>query len=455
MRFSVSISPFLPFLHDFYVAAAVDGTTVLQREAIEGGGRSYSIAVASYAVEAPSDSESSSSDSHPTTTPPTSVHDSPDTSISTSYRASHKMEVSTNKKLASFSSPAKALDAEAISPALMIDFLTSRACNFSAGEMTAAYRTILRASILAFDAETGLSHFSWAYDRLSALDDRAKQVALLHTNVTIASLCKAFLSYLEEEEKTEDFANFVAGSSTPVNLEAIESALLEHRELAVAKGAKGAKGVPPAASKKASKSDVEKFKQQIAERDAQIASRKKELDEKRAEVKQFHEKLHAKNILIDKKEKEINNLQIKKLEAEALAASSAAKFSAADTEAIELKAKWTAALEAVNILQTEAKSANEKFDHMCKLVVSIGEQNDLLFEVTCLGDDRVGQQILGVQQMLVEQAQKIVELESKLKETQEELDGERAGIRVLRECAAGVSRRVPLCKSRTNMYFAG
>ncbi len=84
-------------------------------------------------------------------------------------------------------------------------------------EKSAAYMTILKASVLAFDATTGTSRFSWAYGRLSALGDRAKQVALLHTEVTIASICKAFLAFLHEEEATEAMLQGIAESSAPVS----------------------------------------------------------------------------------------------------------------------------------------------------------------------------------------------------------------------------------------------
>ncbi len=85
-------------------------------------------------------------------------------------------------------------------PADMFEYLTSADCAFSAKEKTRAYKSLLKASVLAFDPKSGVSRFSWAFSRISVLDERAKSEAMLHSDHTIASICKAFFSYLMEAE---------------------------------------------------------------------------------------------------------------------------------------------------------------------------------------------------------------------------------------------------------------
>ncbi len=352
------------------------------------------------------------------------------------------MADSSYEKIPSFSSASKALKADAISPALMVDFLISDECNFSSEEKSAAYKRILKASILAFDAKTGTSHFSWAYNCLSALDQRVKQAALLHTDVTLASICKAFFAYLQDAEETEDMAATVFGSLAAVGWSFIESSLNQYCERIATERSKEAKGVTPATSKKASKTEVEKFQQQLAQKDAEISKKKQELESKRKEVQDLQAKMLERKRVIE-------SLKSQKNEAETKAALTAAKYTAADNEAEELRAKWSAAVEDVKAQRRETDAANEKFENMYKLVTTINEKNDLLFNVAVgqarMSEDGVtllSEQITGVRQTVTEQATKIVQLETKLKQAEEDLESEKKDGQIVRECLAGVSYHI-------------
>ncbi len=61
-----------------------------------------------------------------------------------------------------------------------------------------------------------------------------------------------------------------------------------------------------------------------------------------------------------------------------------------------------------------------------------------------MGDDRVGEEIMGVRQIVTAQAGTIVDLETKLKSTQDQLESEKGRNEIMRDSIAGVSYRVPL-----------
>ncbi len=62
--------------------------------------------------------------------------------------------------------------------------------------------------------------------------------------------------------------------------------------------------------------------------------------------------------------------------------------------------------------QREAEAVNEKMAGIYNLVIAIGEKSDLSFDVAMtqarMGDDRVGEEIMGVRQIVTAQAGTIV-----------------------------------------------
>ncbi len=84
-------------------------------------------------------------------------------------------------------------------PADMIQYLSSPDCIFTAEEKAHIYKEIIEKSVLAFNAETGLSRFSWIHKRIAEMDESTKAATLLHSDYTIASLCKAFLASLDAD----------------------------------------------------------------------------------------------------------------------------------------------------------------------------------------------------------------------------------------------------------------
>ncbi len=188
----------------------------------------------------------------------------------------------------------------------------------------------------------------------------------------------------------------IAESSAPVSRSFIEGSLNQYRVWEQSSESKRTKGAPPAASKKASKTDVEKFKQQLAQKDAEISKKKADLEAKKREIQDLQKSLADRNKAIIDRGKAISELTAQKLEAEA-------KFSAADTEAADLREKWTAAIEVAKARQREAEAVNEKMAGIYNLVIAIGEKSDLSFDVAMtqarMGDDRVGEEIMGVRRL--------------------------------------------------------
>ncbi len=83
----------------------------------------------------------------------------------------------------------------------------------------------------------------------------------------------------------------IAESSAPVSRSFIEGSLNQYRVWEQSSESKRTKGAPPAASKKASKTDVEKFKQQLAQKDAEISKKKADLEAKKREIQGPSEEL--------------------------------------------------------------------------------------------------------------------------------------------------------------------
>ncbi len=92
-------------------------------------------------------------------------------------------------------------------PADMLQYLSSPDCVFTSEEKAYIYKEIIAKSVLAFDAETGLSRFLWIHSRIAAMDESAKAATLLHSDYTIAMLCKAFLASLDADGMSFDFGH--------------------------------------------------------------------------------------------------------------------------------------------------------------------------------------------------------------------------------------------------------
>ncbi len=173
-------------------------------------------------ILAPTFRSESESEGHPTSvfgsseaqsTPPSSVHHSPQSSIDS------KM------KMASFTQPSLSaplppqdltqIVAQGVTPADMIAHLSGPQCAFTSEQKTIVYKSILKSSILAYDAETDISRFSWNYEQLSSMDAKAKAATLLHSEHTISSLCAAFVKHLEAAELHKEMEAGPRSSQVP------------------------------------------------------------------------------------------------------------------------------------------------------------------------------------------------------------------------------------------------
>ncbi len=123
------------------------------------------------------------------------------------------------------------------------------------------------------------------------------------------------------------------------------------------------------------------------------------------------------------------------------------------TEATQMKEKWVQATERLESMNTEMKLITERCDFTSNLVGEICTRNKLLLDLTVArlrGSEenviRLTQEVGGVQQIVADQASKIAALESKLKQTEIELEREKKDLTLTRECLAGVSflRSFPL-----------
>ncbi|KLO03803.1 hypothetical protein SCHPADRAFT_897532, partial [Schizopora paradoxa] len=147
-------------------------------------------------------------------TPATSARHTPQSSLDSTLR---KVESTNQAAMKTTSQPA--FGAPSLSPGLheifssgyapadIIAHLNSPNCTYTFKEKADVYKYILKTSVLAYDAETGESRFSWANDQLSSMDPQAKAAALLHNDHTISSICAVFLKNLEAVESQMDAEN--------------------------------------------------------------------------------------------------------------------------------------------------------------------------------------------------------------------------------------------------------
>lgn len=139
---------------------------------------------------------SSSSESQPSSTEPSPLKSTPHTKFdkSKAKMAAFRPSVATEPPA---SQNLQQKFASGISPADMITYLSSPECAFSHSEKVIVYKSILKMSVLAYDADSGNSQFAFVQEAISLMEGQAKEAARIHGEVTVASLCKAFLAQLE------------------------------------------------------------------------------------------------------------------------------------------------------------------------------------------------------------------------------------------------------------------
>ncbi len=115
---------------------------------------------------------------------------------------------------------------------------------------------------------------------------------MLHSEYTIASICKAFFLYLMDAEGVESMAGDIFGASEAVNRSVIENMLNQEREHVNEK----TKGTSSTATTKASKSEVEKLREQLAQKEKEITNKKTEIANKKTETQNLQQKLATKSL---------------------------------------------------------------------------------------------------------------------------------------------------------------
>ncbi|KLO05606.1 hypothetical protein SCHPADRAFT_946764 [Schizopora paradoxa] len=119
-------------------------------------------------------------------------------------------------------------------PSDLINYLVSPECAFTSQERSDIFKAVLKFSVLGYDADSHSSKFSWALDRISKMNERARLAALLHSEHTIIALCEAMLGLLEkvtaearpiaeDEGVTKSYVHSVVGRQNRKTEEELES----------------------------------------------------------------------------------------------------------------------------------------------------------------------------------------------------------------------------------------